>query len=246
MNGGDSCLEICGLRKLRQQGESRFELSLPRLRVQPGEFVAVTGESGCGKSSLLDLLALISRPDACTAFTLASPAGMVDVKRLWEQEREAELAALRRTSLGYVLQTGGLLPYLSVRENLRLPCRLIGRPCDAAIARLSQRLGVENCLERLPDQLSGGQRQRAAILRALVHGPRLVLADEPTAAVDRRRARVIVDELHAIAQSEGSAIVMVTHDLELVRGIADHSYGFDLSSDGDHQIYSRCRQGEMP
>lgn len=243
MNRSPRCLRIEGLRKRRVQAGSQFELEIPAFQAAPGEFIAVAGESGCGKSTLLDLLALISRPDHCERFELAGPRGVVDIAALWREEREDKLAELRRSTLGYVLQTGGLLPYLSVRNNLRLPCRLIGQPCEDAIERMSQRLGIEDCLDRLPERLSGGQRQRAAILRALIHRPRLVLADEPTAAVDRGRARAIIDELRAIAHAEETAIIMVTHDLELVRNIADHSYGFVLEGAEGNLTRSLCREG---
>jgi len=227
--------------KRREQGGSRFELQAPKFRVERGEFVALVGESGCGKSTLLDLLALISRPSQCGLFDLGlDPLRPIDIAHLWEQEEEAALAAIRRRRLGYVLQTGGLLPYLTVRENLRLPGRLNRlQGIDRKIGLMAQRIGVADCLNRLPERLSGGQRQRVAILRALVHGPSLVLADEPTAAVDQRRAQGIVLDLRELARAEEMAVVMVTHDLGLA-ALADRRYGFRLESRGPAETLSVC------
>ena len=230
--------------KVREQGDSRFELHIPEFHVLRGEFIAIAGESGCGKSTLLDLLALISRPTHCGRFLLnlgRGPQPLIDLAALWEQGDEERLARARLHHLGYVLQTGGLLPYLSVRRNLLLPGRLKGVP-DAAdrLQDLARQLGIHEVLGRLPHKLSGGQRQRAAILRALLHRPQLVLADEPTAAVDKARARGIVETLRELARSQGMAVLMVTHDHDLVRDYADRVYGFRVESLGANLTRSLC------
>mgnify|MGYP006287852811 CR=1 FL=1 len=237
-------LSLEGVLKVREQSGSRFELALPAFSVAPGEFVAVVGESGCGKSTLLDLLALISRPTRAQGFRMRLAGGEVqDIAALWRLQDEQALASIRRRHLGYVLQTGGLLPYLSVRDNLLLPMRLNRLPGGRErILSMSRRFGVEDCLSRLPESLSGGQRQRVAILRALAHAPSVVLADEPTAAVDRRRAVQIVQDFHALARQEGLAIIMVTHDLDLVRGVADASYGFEVEQLAANHTRSTCRR----
>jgi putative ABC transport system ATP-binding protein len=237
-------LSLQGVVKVREQSGSRFELGLPALSVAPGEFVAVVGESGCGKSTLLDLLALISRPTRAQGYRMRLAGGEVqDIAALWRLQDEQALASIRRRHLGYVLQTGGLLPYLSVRDNLLLPMRLNRLPGGSErILSMSRRFGVEDCLSRLPESLSGGQRQRVAILRALAHAPSVVLADEPTAAVDRRRAVQIVQDFHALARQEGLAIIMVTHDLDLVRGVADASYGFEVEQLAANHTRSTCHR----
>jgi putative ABC transport system ATP-binding protein len=237
-------LSLEGVLKVREQSGSRFELALPAFSVAAGEFIAVVGESGCGKSTLLDLLALISRPTEARAYRMRLAGDEIqDIAALWRRHDEQALASIRRRHLGYVLQTGGLLPYLSVRDNLLLPIRLNrlagGRE---RILSMSRRFGVEDCLSRLPDSLSGGQRQRVAILRALAHAPSVVLADEPTAAVDRRRAAQIVQDFRALARQEGLTIIMVTHDLDLVRGIADASYGFEVEQLTPNHTRSTCRR----
>ncbi len=230
--------------KQREQSGSRFELVLPTFSVARGEFVALVGQSGCGKSTLLDLLALISRPTRAQSYRMHLAGGEVqDIAALWQRQDEQALASIRRRHLGYVLQTGGLLPYLSVRDNLLLPIRLNrlagGRE---RILSMSRRFGVEDCLSRLPESLSGGQRQRVAILRALAHAPSIVLADEPTAAVDRGRAFQIVQDFRTLARQEGLAIIMVTHDLDLVRGVADASYGFEVEQLTPNHTRSTCRR----
>lgn len=238
-----SIVAIRGMEKQRSQAGSGFELRVPAFDLHAGEFLALVGESGCGKSTLLDLLALISQPSAVEQFDLGvSESGRIDVAALWRDGDEVALAGLRRRYLGYVLQTGGLLPYLSVADNLLLPLRMnrLAQGRERVVA-ISRRFGVADCLARKPVSLSGGQRQRVAILRALIHAPAIVLADEPTAAVDRRRALQIVQELRALARDEGVAIVMVTHDLGLVRDLADRAYGFDVQQVAAHRTRAVCR-----
>jgi putative ABC transport system ATP-binding protein len=233
-----------GLIKTRTQSESVFELHVPRFTVLPGQMVAVIGESGCGKSTLLDIIALVMAPTRVARFEVASSSGRIhDVAELWGQGGEGELARLRRDCFGYVLQTGGLLPFLSVGQNIRLPGRIKGvAVSDARLRALAARLGVEHCLERMPVALSIGQRQRVAILRALVHQPRLVLADEPTAAVDKTRARAIIDDMHKLATEEGVAVVVVTHDVDLIASRADVLYSFETTQVSEQVIRSVCRQ----
>lgn len=228
--------------KQRARGESRFELQVPTLTLHEGEFVAVVGESGCGKSTLLDLLALIARPDECSQFLLCCDGTIVNVRRLWVTGADQALAAVRREYLGYVLQTGGLLPYLTVRDNLLLPARMNGLNELARIERQAEILGVASCLDRKPAALSGGQRQRVAILRALSHHPRLILADEPTAAVDKARAKQIVADFRDLALAEGPTVVMVSHDLDLVAPVANRIYGFDLEAVSATYTRAVCRQ----
>ncbi len=229
------------VRVVRAQGDSRFTLEIPAFEVEAGRFVAVTGESGCGKSTLLDLLALVLRPEPGGRFLFRGRAGVADVAALWNRQDEEALSALRRRDLGYVPQSGGLIPFLSVGANLGLPPRLNGqRDYRARLERLAERMGVSGLMSRLPASLSGGQRQRIAILRAMAHRPALILADEPTAAVDAERARRILEQFHALAREEGTAIVLVTHDRELVAEGVDRRYGFEVDSRDERRVRSRC------
>lgn len=239
--------------KRREQGGMRFELHIPEVRLAPGDFVAVVGDSGCGKSTLLDLLALVSRPTEVERFTCrfetSEANAEFDVGGLWRDGDEQGLAALRKAHLGYVLQTGGLLPFLTVAQNIYLPARINGRPDREYADRLARRFGVERLLNKKPQFLSGGQRQRVAILRAMGHRPQLILADEPTAAVDKKRAGEIVADFHALAKESGTTIVMVTHDRELVAPVADYSFTFevrDLSATVTRSTVIRQSAGAEP
>lgn len=238
-------LHLSNLGKRRgEQGEVRFELRVPEFRLLAGQFAAIVGASGCGKSTLLDILAMVLKPSYCKEFWLAArdaPGTGVDIWALWNTGRENQLAEIRRRDLGYVLQTGGLMPFLSVEENIRLPVRLLGRQITSReIARLAGRLGIGAVLSKKPQYLSGGQRQRTAILRALIHQPRLILADEPTAAVDKTRAREIVNEFKTLARDRKTTIVMVTHDYDLVRNLADVTYTFDVRQLSASEVRSVC------
>ncbi|MDH3603625.1 MAG: ABC transporter ATP-binding protein [Candidatus Tectomicrobia bacterium] len=213
---------------VREKGGNRFELHVPSFVIQPGEFVALVGASGCGKSTLLDILALVLRPTHAEAFTLcASPE---DAPYPIMALTEEELARLRKSKIGYVLQTGGLLPFLTVKENIMLPCRINGlTDMEDRVNTLAERLAIGEQLSKKPQFLSGGQRQRAAIARALVHSPPLVLADEPTAAVDKPTAIDIRDAFKELTQRMGVTLCMVTHDESLVAGAADRTFGFEVT-----------------
>lgn len=240
-----SILRLSDLHKSREQGDVLFRLQIPEFCLQAGQFVALVGDSGCGKSTLLDMLALVSKPSHCQEFQFnwnGLGDQMIDVWNLWSTGEESKLAAIRRRDLGYVLQTGGLMPFLTVEENIRLPMRILGLSIDSQeIARLAAQIDIETILSKKSQHISGGQRQRAAILRALVHKPRLILADEPTAAVDKKRAKLIVQDFKNLAVDRGTTIVMVTHDYDLVRDYADVTYTFDVSQVSAAETHSICR-----
>lgn len=246
MAGAAPIIAIEGLTKRRERNGVAFELEVEHMHLEPGRFVAVLGESGCGKSTLLDLIALVLKPTRCERFELSLPAsadgatGAVNVRDLWHADDENALSAHRCTSLGYVLQTGGLFPFLSVRDNILLPAQLNGRTVsDQDLLDLARRIGLAEHLGKKPMHLSGGQRQRAAVLRAIVHAPPLIVADEPTAAVDKARAKEIVADLHALARQQGATIIMVTHDPGLVADLADAAFGFEVEKVGETDTRSR-------
>lgn len=228
--------------KRREKGGNRFELRVPSLTVKAGEFVAVVGESGCGKSTLLDMLGLVLGPTSAATFHLCLPDGGGAHDLTAQSPRR--LAGLRRRHLGYVLQNGGLLPFLTVRDNILLPCRINGqRGAEEHVDGLARRLKIENQMGKKPAFLSGGQRQRAAIARALAHRPPIVLADEPTAAVDRLTAREIRDTFRELTRQMGVTLLMVTHDLSLVEDSVDRVFVFDVSKPTPEHTVAVCREG---
>lgn len=237
----DFLYRMTAVSRRRVQGDSVFELQIPQLAVEPGQVVALVGESGCGKSTLLDLLALVLEPTAVESFLFYPPQADAaeDLAVLWAQGREDDLARLRRAHMGYVLQTGGLLPFLTVRQNILLPGQIAGEAV-AGLGALASRLGIAECLDRPPSALSVGQRQRVAIARAIAHRPALVLADEPTAAVDRARARQVMSDLARLARETGTAVVVVTHDWPLIEPLADRVYGFEVNAVDERTTRSFC------
>lgn len=202
-----------GLVKRRESKGSGFELRVPELRIRPGEVVVLRGASGCGKSTLLDVLALALKPDGGETFSFRPEHQTpTDLLRLWSRGDLDALGRLRAANIGYVLQTGGLLPFLTARENIALSCRLLGRDPGAAVGRLSERLGILGLLDRLPGALSVGERQRVAIARAMAHQPGVVLADEPTASVDPVNAATILELLMELVHQAGVTAVIASHD----------------------------------
>lgn len=185
-----------------------FTLLAERLELPPGGRIAVTGPSGAGKSTLLALLALALRPDDGEALAL----GGQDTLGYWRTGQGDALAALRGRHIGFVPQTGALLPFLSLRDNIMLPQRILRRPDPARTAGLTERLGIAAVLDRMPGQVSVGQRQRAAVARALGHRPAVVLADEPTASVHPAQADEVLALLTDAAVEDGAALVITTHD----------------------------------
>lgn len=176
------------------------------LSVGQGETVALRGSSGSGKSSFLHCLAGIVPPDAGEVSLDGSP--------VWQLTAE-DRARLRREMFGFVFQFGELVPELTLVENVALPLRFSGvsrRGAEARAADLLGALGIGDLVHRRPAAVSGGEMQRAAIARALVHEPRVIFADEPTGALDQHTGDVVLNELLARSQQQGSSVVIVTHD----------------------------------
>ncbi len=176
------------------------------LVVEAGETVAITGPSGSGKSTLLLCLAGILRPE--------SGEVTFDGRRL-DRMKEAERTLLRRRELGVVLQFGQLLPELTAAQNVALPLLLDGHARDSsrqAARSWLERLGVDHLADAAPAELSGGEQQRVAVARALVTGPRIVFADEPTGALDTVAGEQVLGQLLGAVRDSGATLVMVTHD----------------------------------
>lgn len=197
-------LDITGLGKAWRSGAERISvLEGLSLRLAPGERVAVMGASGSGKTTLLNLVAGIDTPDRGSIRLFGRPM---------ETLREPELTRFRAAGIGLVFQDFNLMETLTVAENIELPLWLNGRDNRAARVReIAGDLGVEQLLDRFPPTLSGGERQRAAIARALVHRPGLILADEPTGNLDQATAESVLNVLRDAADAHDVALLMATH-----------------------------------
>lgn len=199
----DTAMELARVSHAYGRTAALRELSVG---VAAGEVVAVTGPSGCGKSTLLHLAAGILVPDAGTVRTLGHDLGALD---------ESARARLRRRELGIVLQFGQLVPDLALQDNVALPLLLDGHPVDRARAAARawlERVGLDRLAADTPAQVSGGEAQLAAVARALIAGPALVLADEPTGSTDSVSGRLVLDLLLEAVREHGAALVLVTHD----------------------------------
>lgn len=229
------------------QNNAEFALEIPSLDIVAGQKLALTGPSGCGKSTALDILAGILQPDAAEKF-IFTPQGprrdetaqSYDIMTLWTQGKRNVLSALRLHYVGYVLQTGGLLPFLSVRENILLGRRALGLDDESSkdniVDTLLQVLELGPLQKALPGRLSVGERQRAAIARALASRPALVLADEPTAALDPPKARVVMELFTKITTQLGCAVVMVTHAPDMAASHGFQIMPLQVQSRGDMTI----------
>lgn len=192
-------------RVYKGDGHPFWALREVSMEVNAGEFVAVMGQSGSGKSTLLNLIGGIDKPDAGEVW--------VDGVRV-DNASESQLARFRRQHVGILFQFFNLIHDLDVQSNIELPAQLIGQPAAELRKRareLMDAVGVADLARKMPGQLSGGQRQRVALCRALINRPKLLLADEPTGALDQESGQAVLRLLRRLHQ-EGQTIVLVTHD----------------------------------
>ncbi len=226
-----SMLEVNDLKKVypgRFGGSGVQALSSVSFSVEEGEYVAIMGESGSGKTTLLNILASLDKP--------SSGSVLLDGKDL-TAVRERDAAAFRRDNLGFVFQDFNLLDTFSVKDNIFLPLVLSGKKYDEMSRRLqplAQKLGISDILHKFPYEISGGQKQRTAVARALITQPRLILADEPTGALDSKATDQLLRLFESI-NAEGQTILMVTHSVKA----ASHAKRVLFIKDGEvfHQIY---------
>ena len=224
-------LEVNNLKKIyssRFGGASVQALSNVTFSVEQGEYLAIMGESGSGKTTLLNILAALDRP--------TSGEVLLDGKVL-TSIKDRELCAFRRDNLGFVFQDFNLLDTFTLRDNIFLPLVLAKKPYSymrAELQPIAEKLRIEDVLDKYPYEVSGGQKQRAAVARALITHPQLVLADEPTGALDSRATDELLDLFEKINDS-GQTILMVTHSVKA----ASHAKRVLFIKDGEvfHEIY---------
>lgn len=238
-----SILEVSGLRKVytSRLGGSRVEaLRNVSFTVERGEYVAIMGESGSGKTTLLNILAALDEPTAGTVRLDGHELGKI---------RERDAAAFRRDNLGFVFQEFNLLDTFTLEDNIYLPLVLMGMSYEDMRARLlpvARELGLTELLKKYPYEVSGGQKQRAAVARAIITEPKLLLADEPTGALDSGSTDELL-RLFAAINRAGQTILMVTHSVKAasragrVLFIKDGQvfHQLDRGDDDDTRFYQR-------
>ena len=202
-------LEVKNVKKIytTRFGGSQVEaLRNVSFSVEPGEYVAIMGESGSGKTTLLNILAALDQPTAGRVYLKGNDIGKV---------KEKEMAAFRRQNLGFVFQDFNLLDTLTAYENIALALSIQKTPVremDERIRQAAEELGIGDVLNKYPYQMSGGQKQRVASARAIITNPKLILADEPTGALDSKSARLLLERFGYLNHMLGATILMVTHD----------------------------------
>ena len=232
-------LEVNNLRKIytTRLGANRVEaLKNVSFSVEKGEYVAVMGESGSGKTTLLNILAALDKPTS----------GEVKLGgRNIAEVKEADITRFRRENLGFVFQDFNLLDTFNVRDNIFLPLVLSGKgfaEMQRRLVPIAKKLNITDILNKYPYEVSGGQKQRAAVARAVITNPQLILADEPTGALDSKAADNLL-ELFSALNNEGQTILMVTHSVKA----ASHAKRVLFIKDGAvfHQIYRANMSGEQ-
>ena len=203
----EAILTVSGLRRVYGRGGAATRaLDGVSLTLEPGAFVGVMGPSGSGKTTLLNCISTIDRP--------TSGSIVIDGRELTGL-RGKELAKFRRERLGFIFQDCNLLDTLTAFENIALSLSIVKAPAGEIPGRVRETaalLGISDCLDKYPYQMSGGQQQRCAAARAIVTRPALVLADEPTGALDSKSSRLLLDRLEELNRELGTTILMVTHD----------------------------------
>ena len=234
-------LEVRNVKKVyttRFGGNQVEALRNVNFSVEPGEYVAVMGESGSGKSTLLNILAALDRPTKGKVYLKGRDLSGI---------KEKEMAAFRRQNLGFVFQDFHLLDTFSLRDNIFLPLVLSGMKYGKMEERLqpvAKQLEITQLLDKYPYEVSGGQKQRAAVARALVTKPQLLLADEPTGALNRASSDEVMDELIKI-NAEGTTILLVTHDIKVAAKCSRVLYITDGNIAGEYNLGLFTQKNEL-
>ncbi|MGY3776000.1 ABC transporter ATP-binding protein [Helcococcus sueciensis] len=195
------------LNKIYEGTNPVYAVNNVNLEIEEGEFVAIVGASGGGKSTLLHMLGGLDIP--------TSGKVLINGKDIYKMSDE-ERSIFRRRSIGFIFQFFNLLPILTAKENIELAASLDGAEVDSKmVEELVKVLGLKERLNHFPNQLSGGEQQRVSIGRALAYKPEIILADEPTGNLDKKNSEIIIDLLKLFAKKYGITVVMITHDLNI-------------------------------
>jgi len=221
--GTDAVLHVGSAVRILSDGQRSTEVEIRNLRFAGGSVSAICGPRGIGKSTALELLSLSERPDRYEDLHLFPSRHLINVSAMLKSRSDAAITRLRGTVFGYVLQTNRLIPYLSVRENIEVSQIIAGQADSGWVDELMQALDIGSLQDSRASDLSGGQRQRICLARAMAHKPAILLADEPTSAVDSELGDVIFETLKAYATRFGAAVVVITHNQALVskHGLAE-------------------------
>ena len=202
-------LDVKNLKKIyrpRFGGNQVQALSCVNFSVEEGEYVAIMGESGSGKTTLLNIMAALDKPTEGTVLLDGKPLSSI---------KDKDIAQFRRDNLGFVFQEFNLLDTFNVKDNILLPLVLKGenyKHMDSKLQPIAKELGISALLEKYPYEISGGQKQRAAVARALITEPRLILADEPTGALDYNTGKAILKLLQNMCRERGMTVIVITHN----------------------------------
>lgn len=212
----ESILDIQNLKVSRGLAGQTYEVVLTSLMLNAGDVTAIVGPSGCGKSTLLEAIGLLLEPESAERYQLVDFDIAHDMG-ISLRERERRWARIRQNYLGFVPQSGGLLPYLNVHDNIYLARQLVGlKGSDSLLDEIIDRLKLVPLLKQSPAQLSIGERQRVSFVRAIAHRPKLLLADEPTAALDPILAKELFALIVEFARALNVTALIVTHEWSLV------------------------------
>lgn len=208
LSGSKNIIEMTNIEKVYKMGSSTFKaLSDVNLTIAEGEYVAIVGPSGAGKSTLMNIIGCLDKPTK----------GEYILDGLNTNCNDNKLAEIRNKKIGFIFQNYNLLPKLNILENVELPLLYLGYPNNKSkekVRGVIEKVGLGSHLKHKPSELSGGQMQRVAIARALVTDPQMILADEPTGALDSKTGKEVLKMLTTL-NDEGNTIVMITHDMEI-------------------------------
>lgn len=212
-NGGlllANIIKLVDVKKFYDNGQTKA-LNGINLEIDEGEFVSIIGASGSGKSTLLNMLGALDKPDS----------GEITVAGLNLQDKNVDLSKFRHDTIGFIFQLHNLIPNLNALENVEIPLlgnsNRVSREDEQHAISILENVGLKDKINQQPSKMSGGQRQRVAIARALVNNPKIILADEPTGALDSKTGNMIMSQLKTLHDTQDVTLIIVTHDISIAK-----------------------------